>query len=143
MDILITNYLQKTMSDEIIQLFKEIYPDRSIEDAKRMAYEENRELHVSTQVAIVDGKMVGQANVFRLANEPRIANLGYHVHPDYRQRGIAAKLSSVAIEYAKNSGVKILIVQTEASNQAAINLAKKLEFKKPSIVFLREYADRL
>ena len=143
MDILITDYSQKSMGDGIIKLFREIYPDWPIEDVERMAYDENRELHVSTQVAICDDKILGQANVFRLPNDPRIANLGFHIHPDYRRKGIGTGLATTVMDKAKESGIKIIVVQTKSTNKAAIGLVKKLGFKKPSIIFLHEYADVL
>jgi len=143
MDILITDYSQKIMSSVIIILFREIYPDWPIENVERMAYDENRECHVSTKVAICDNKIVGQANVFRLSNDPTIANLGFHVHADYRQRGIATKLATTTMEKAKNSGIKTIVAQTESSNQAAISLVEKLGFKQPSVIFLHENEDGL
>jgi RimJ/RimL family protein N-acetyltransferase len=143
MDIHITDYSKQTMSGRIIHLFKEIYPDWSSEEVKKMVYDENKELHVSTQVAVCNEKIVGHANVFRLTNDSKIANLGFHVHADYRRKRIGTRLATTVMDKAKESGIKIIVAQTESTNQAAISLLEKLGFKKPSIIFLHEYADGL
>lgn len=143
MDILIVDYSQKIMSSIIIELFSEIYPDWPIETVERMAYDENQELHVSTRVALCDEKMIGQANVFRLSHDPLIANLGFHVHPDYRRRGVGTRLSNSVMDKAKESSVKTIVAQTESSNQAAIGLMEKLCFKPSPVIFLRENANGL
>jgi len=139
----IAEYLKEKMGKDIIDLFSSIYPDWAIQDIKRMAYDENQQLHVTTKVAIIDDKIVGQANIFRLINNPTVANLGYHVHPDYRRRGIGVVLASAVIDKAKEYGIKILVIQTEIINQAAIKLAKKLGFDKPPKAFIKENVDGL
>ena len=127
----IVDYSKKKMGADIIELFSTIYPNWSREDVMRMVYYENQQSDVCTKVAIIDDKIVGQANVFRLPNNSTIANLGYHVHPDYRRRGIGLKLSSKTIKIAKKSGIKTIIIQTEADNLGAIVLARNLGFEIP------------
>lgn len=143
MDILIKDYSQKIMRNEVVELIREIYPDWANANIQKLVYDENIELHVSTQVAICDKKIVGQANIFRLANDSSIANLCFHVHPDYRQLGLGTRLSTLAMDKAKKKGITVVVVQTESSNYAAINLIEKLGFMQPSLLFLHENATRL
>ena len=134
----IVDYSKEEMGNDIIDLFSSIYPDWAMQDIERMAYDENQQLNVTTKVAIIDDKIVGQANIFRLLNKPTIANLGYHVHPDYERRGIAFNLSTKALKKARKSGIKTIIVQTEADNLGAIVLARKLGFEIPPKSFVEK-----
>jgi RimJ/RimL family protein N-acetyltransferase len=134
----IVDYSKKKMGKEIIKLFSTIYPDWTIREVRRMEYDENQKINVCTKVAIIDDKVVEQANVFVLLNNPTIANLGYHVHPDYRRRGIGHKLSIKIMKIAKKSGINTIIVQTEADNLGAIVLARKLGFAIAPKSFLEE-----
>jgi RimJ/RimL family protein N-acetyltransferase len=134
----IVDYSKNKMGKDIIKLFSAIYPDLPIEEVQRMEYDENQKSNVCTKVAIIDDKVVGQANVFRLPNNPTIANLGYHVHPSYRRRGIGHKLSIKTMKIAKKSGIKTITVQTEADNLEAIILARKLGFGIAPKDFLEE-----
>jgi RimJ/RimL family protein N-acetyltransferase len=139
----ITDYSKSTMCDDIIQLFKEIYPDSSMEDIKRAAYDENAPLHVSTKVAIINDKIVGQANVFHLQHNKTIANLGYHVHPEYQRQGIGQRLATEAMKDAKEKDIKTIVVQTERDNVAGLKLAEKLGFSEVSKSFIYENANSL
>jgi len=134
----IIDYSKKEMSKGVIELFSSIYPNWTMEELNRIDYDENHQLHVTTKVAIINDQIVGQANIFRLLNNPTIANLGYHVHPDYRRRGIGIKLSTKAMKIAKKNGIKTIIVQTEADNLGAIVLARKLGFEIPPKSFVEK-----
>jgi RimJ/RimL family protein N-acetyltransferase len=134
----IVDYSKKEMSERVIELFSTIYPNWTMEELNRITYDEDHQLHVTTKIAIINDQIVGQANIFRLLNNPTVANLGYHVHPDYRRRGIGIKLSTKAMKIAKKSGIKTIIVQTEADNLGAIILARKLGFEIPPKSFLEE-----
>jgi RimJ/RimL family protein N-acetyltransferase len=125
----IIDFSKNKLGEDILKLFSIIYPDWTIEDVKRMEYEESNQGNICTKIAIIDDNIVGQANVFRLPNNPTIANLGYHIHPDYRRQGIGLKLSKKVMKIAKKSGIKTIIVQTEADNIGAIVLARKLGFE--------------
>ena len=126
------------MGEDIYKLFSIIYPDWTIEDVKKMEYDEKNQGNVCTKIAIIDDNIVGQSNVFRLPNNPTIANLGYHVHPDYRRQGIGFKLSTKVIKISKKSRIQTIIVQTEADNLGAIVLARKLGFEISPKSFLEE-----
>lgn len=133
----IEDYKQKEMSNQIKDLFLAIYPEKP-EIAERMCFDENIDRHISTKVAIVDNKIVGQVNIFLMKDNSEIANLGYHVHPNYHKRGIGKAISEEAIKIAKKKGVKILLVRTDESNVGSINLGKKLGFIEPPKEFLEK-----
>jgi len=112
----------------ILSLFENIYPDWTKDEKRKMCYDEEDDGHVSTKVAFMDGKIIGQSNVFKIRGFNNIANLGYHVHSDYREKGVAFALCGSAIGKAKLGGVDFFVVRTNETNFAAIGLAKKLGF---------------
>jgi len=137
----IKNYVQKQMSQEIRDLFLAIYPNDPSK-AEKMDFDEKKsKTHVCTKVAVIDNKIVGQANIFLMKDKTDMANLGYHVHPNFHKRSIGEKISKAVIKEAKNKGIKILLVRTDASNIGSIKLAKKLGFKEPTNEFLETNKD--
>lgn len=133
----IKDYNQETMSDKVKELFLKIYPDKP-ETAQKMQNIKNAKRLVSVKVAIENDLIVGQANVLLFENNTDIANLGYHIHPEFRKRGIATKLSEEIIKDAKNKGVKMLLIRTDSSNLNSIKVAEKLNFIHPSEDFLEK-----
>jgi RimJ/RimL family protein N-acetyltransferase len=132
----IIDYEQKKMSKQIKELFSKIYPNQP-ELVKRMDYDENLKNHIATKVALIGDEIIGQANIFRLIDD-NTGNLGYHVSPDYQNKGIGEKISKEAIAEAKKKGIKLLIVRTETNNISSIKLAKKLGFAHPSKEFINK-----
>jgi len=115
------------MKDEIRGLFTDIYPDYP-EIADRPCYDPALRDHVVTKVAYSGGTIVGQANIFFHKDLDGNANLGFHVHPSMRGRGIATALSHEAIEDARSKGISLLFIRTREDNSAAIAVAGKLGF---------------
>ena len=139
----IVDYSKDTMGEDVYRLFLEIYPAWSLTDVQRVLYDEKSPLHVTTKVAIMEKRAVGQANVFLLQHKKSIANIGYHVHPHYRRQGIAQRLALEVIRAAKEKGVETIVVQTERSNIAALSLARKLGFSEASPKFTAENINSL
>jgi len=139
----ILNYSKDKMGEDIVQLFKEIYPNEPMEHIMRAAYDEGSPLHVVTKVAIVDDRIVGQANIFYLQHNKTMANIGFHVHPKYQRQGIGRTLASKAMKEAKEKGIRIIVVQTERDNSAGVQLAEALGFSEVSKVFIDENANGL
>jgi GNAT superfamily N-acetyltransferase len=135
--VIIKDYKQKEMCKVVRDLFLAIYPKKP-ELAERMCFDENMNRHIATKVAIINNKVVGQANVFLMKEGSEIANLGYHVHPDFHKKGIGKKLSEEIIKIAKKKRIKILLIRTDGKNVASINLGKKLGFVKPPKEFLEK-----
>lgn len=117
------------MRDDVRRLFADIYPDRP-ETADRMCYDPAVSNHVTTKVAFRGEAMVGQANVFLQKALGGNANLGFHVHPSVRKRGIATALSREAIRDARSRGISDLYIRTGTDNVAAMAVARKLGFAR-------------
>lgn len=114
---------------EIRRLFTDIYPDQpGIVD--RICYDPTTPNHIATKVAYVGGAMVGQANIFMHKDLAGNANLGFHVHPSMRGRGIATTLSSEVINVARLKRISVLYIRTRQENIAALAVAGKLGFAR-------------
>ena len=134
----IENYLFKKNGDEIKLFLKKVYP-KNPQIVKKMSYnEKTRKDHISTKIAMKNNEIIGQSNIFTLDKNRSIANLGYHVHPDFRNQGIGENLSRGVISEAKKQKVKIIIIQTKKSNSSSLALAKKLGFTMPSDDFFKK-----
>jgi len=128
MKIKIVDY-SKRMKREVRELFLKIYPG-DLKIAKLMAFDEGRKDHVATKIAVVNGKFAGQANMFRFRNKRAVSNLGYHVLPRFRQKGIGSSLCSAVMKAAQTKGIKKVLIRTYPTNTASISLAKSLGFKQ-------------
>jgi GNAT superfamily N-acetyltransferase len=78
-------------------------------------------------VATVNGRTVGVAHASMQANY--VAWLeGVRVHEQYRGFGIAGKLNSALVEWARNHGARVARLCTGSSNQASRKHLKKIGF---------------
>lgn len=78
-------------------------------------------------VATVNGRTVGVAHASLQANY--VAWLeGVRVHEEYRGFGIAGKLNSALVEWAKSHGARVARLCTGSSNQASRKHLKKIGF---------------
>ncbi len=73
-----------------------------------------------------DGRIVGYIGLYSVADEADIANVA--VIPEFRRCGIAKALIIEALLYAKEKGIKKLMLEVRASNIAAISLYKSFGF---------------
>lgn len=122
---------------------------REMEDgeADRLFYDEVRlESYIRSQYGFFEyglwaleeretGKLVGKAGVvgtIRLAEDrPDGLELGYHIYTPYRRRGYALEACQAITRYLSNEFQPgCLGIKTDASNEASVNLADKLGFKK-------------
>jgi RimJ/RimL family protein N-acetyltransferase len=134
----IQNYKFKLHSKKIKSLFSSIYPEE-LTIPERMSYNEKScKSHVSTKIAFMGKKIIGQANIFLLKDKKDIANLGYHIHPDFQRKGIGKKLALEAMKEAKRKKIRLIIVQTKKVNKSSRALAKRLGFVRPSKENLKE-----
>jgi RimJ/RimL family protein N-acetyltransferase len=132
-DIRIVDY-DILMKDEIRHFFADIYPDQP-EIAGRMCYDPTMPNHIVTKVAYRADTIAGQANIFLHRALYGNANLGFHVHPSMRGRGIATALSRKAIKDARLKGISVLYIRTLADNFAAIAVAGNLGFTRDDSQF--------
>ena len=79
-------------------------------------------------LAKADGKTVGYGGMYTVLDEGYITNIG--VMPDYRRRGIGAKLVSKLIDYSVRNSLSFLSLEVRVSNIAAIKLYDSFGFKE-------------
>ena len=80
-------------------------------------------------VAAHDGaKLVGYAGMMRVLDEGHIHNVA--VLPDYRKRGIGRALISELIKLAKENGLRLMLLEVRAGNEAATSLYQRLGFER-------------
>ena len=126
MNIRIEDY-DISMVEHIRRLFADIYPDQP-DILNRVCYDPKRQDHISTKVAYIDQKIIGQANIFYHKALKGNANLGFHVHPSKRKLGIATALSNEALKDAYLKGISLFYIMTNKDNYPAIAVARKLVF---------------
>lgn len=79
-------------------------------------------------LCLIDGKEIGFIEIKKLYEVLDIINL--FIEEDYRKKGYAQKLLNYVIE--KNKDVEKIMLEVKEDNVPAINLYKKLGFKKIS-----------
>ena len=79
-------------------------------------------------VAMNDDTVVGYIGSQTVAGETDVMNIA--VHPDWRRRGIAQSLIECLVLELKNRGSEALMLEVRASNEPAIALYEKLEFRQ-------------
>ena len=83
------------------------------------------------RVAKFNAEVIGYIGLYCVLDEGQITNVA--VKKDFRKQGVAKML----FEYIKNEaikrGIKIFTLEVRISNEPAINLYKKLGFKKDGI----------
>ena len=72
-------------------------------------------------------KVVGYVGFWFIVDEAHISTLA--VHPDYRGYGLGELLLQTAIDDAEQLNAKIITLEVRISNQIAINLYRKHDFK--------------
>jgi RimJ/RimL family protein N-acetyltransferase len=96
---------------------------------QRLAEIENG--HVIHLVAEVAGKVVGAGEVSQLPEErSHTGYLGIGMSKSHRGHGLGTALMQALKELSKNAGLKILILDVFATNNAATNLYEKIGFKE-------------
>ena len=83
-------------------------------------------------VAMADGQPVGIVHVVML-NATDAWQEGMRVHPDYRQRGIARRLSMEASAEAMRRGATTVRLLTSSTNQASIHMVEQAHFNRIGI----------
>ena len=78
-------------------------------------------------VAVVSESIIGYVGLWWIMGEGHITN--FAVHPEYRRQGIGERLLAQLIKISKEKGIDKHTLEVRASNEAAINLYKKFEFK--------------
>jgi GNAT superfamily N-acetyltransferase len=121
----IVEYDKDRWSDGVRRLFAAIYPDWSQAQCQRMAYDADNPLHVLTLLAVRSGLPLGQINVFRVGKSAELGNVGYHVHPDWRRKGVASLLLCEAWPRVADRFADGLVIQTNEWNGSSKGFALK------------------
>jgi GNAT superfamily N-acetyltransferase len=139
----IVKYTRKEWGTSVTELFARVYPDLPPVQSERMAYDENLPLHQLTLLAVNDRILVGQINVFRIYDGAALGNVGYHVHPDWRRKGIASLLLCQAWPSIAHAFADGLVIQTVQRNRASMGLALKAGFVAAAPELVEKYGRRL
>lgn len=79
-------------------------------------------------LAKADDKTVGYGGMYTVLDEGYITNIG--VMPDYRRKGIGAKIVNELINYSIKNSLSFLSLEVRVSNIAAIKLYDSFGFKE-------------
>ena len=86
-------------------------------------------LDADVLVAKYDGKLAGFLALWRLGRfMAHVASIGISIHPDCWGKGIASRLITLAIELAKEKGIKRLEIETLAENESMRSVVEALGF---------------
>ncbi|KKP85993.1 MAG: GCN5-related N-acetyltransferase [candidate division CPR3 bacterium GW2011_GWE2_35_7] len=100
-------------------------------------------------VAKADNKIVGVGNIVRgWMREREQGTFRMSIDKNYRDQGLGAEMTQVAIDSAKNMGLRILKAWIFADDEKAVYLAKKMNFIEAgrlpqSIYFKEKYIDEI
>lgn len=78
-------------------------------------------------VAKAEGIVAGYCGIYLAADEGEITNVA--VAPSYRKKGIAGQMIQKLIQEAGAAGAVHFVLEVRCSNQAAIGLYEKFDFK--------------
>lgn len=100
-------------------------------------------------VAEHDGKLVGAVDVRRgKFREAHTGELGIIVGRNYRKMGLGTRMMKLALAEAKKTGIKLAWLQVFSTNKDAIELYKKLGFRKDAVfgkrlLYRGKYVDKI
>lgn len=78
-----------------------------------------------------DNKLIGDCSIRLNKDEPRIAEVGCSLSPDYQGRGMAKETVSLVMDYAFNElNVHRFVGITDAKNEASLKLMERLGMRK-------------
>jgi len=106
------------------------------------AVEKGEQVHV---IADIDGKLVGNSEVTRgkFSDEFLDGKLGIALLRDYRDLWIGLEMMKTLIDESKKLGLKIIELETFATNPRAIHVYEKVGFKQvgriPKKIFRKDH----
>jgi len=118
----------------------------SMEELKEEMYENEEDLQ-NVYVAELNGKVVGYMAFSKEVHMNEFFGKYYHLYhmvvkPEFRRKGIAAKLLNTLFKKAKRENVNI-VTQTFTLNKAALRLCQKIGFKPIETVLILDNTNRL
>lgn len=110
---------------DILKIERECFSEPWTEDGIRAELTDKTARFI---VAEKDGAGIGYCGMHEVCGECYIANIA--VLPEYRRKGIAAKLLENLISHCEESSAEFLSLEVRVSNAPAISLYEKFGFKK-------------
>ena len=115
--------------DTVLDIDRLSFPLPWSERTYRYELLENRSSHMYVVEVVEDQipKIVGYVGFWFIVDEAHISTLA--VHPDYRGQGIGELLLRTALNGANDLDARIVTLEVRTSNDAAIRLYEKFDFK--------------
>ena len=82
---------------------------------------------------VSDGKIVGTVSLYQHSSE--VVSIGPEVFGEYRRKGIGKEAVTLACQFAKEKGFKIVSQQIRLNNAASIALHRSLGFETNGFVY--------
>ncbi len=103
------------------------------------AHSLNEEGHVL--VSEIDGTVVGFAKLidFQIGDKKYGCILWIAVHPSFRGKGFAARLTSNAVQHLKQKDVIAVFASTQRRNVAALSVLNLMRFRRMGFLDLRHF----
>ena len=94
-------------------------------------------------VAEVNGKVIGNSEIrrWRRGYERHVGFVGVALRNGFRDVGIGTAMMKTLIEYAKKSGLIVLVLQVFATNERAIHVYEKVGFVKTGTIPKKFFKD--
>jgi [ribosomal protein S18]-alanine N-acetyltransferase len=94
--------------------------------APQTFHEELQKPFARVDVVRRQGRVIGFANYWLVADEASLLSIA--VHPDHRQRGVAARLLAHLIDVARRAGCARVLLEVRRHNAPAIALYERFGF---------------
>ncbi|XJS10218.1 GNAT family N-acetyltransferase [Aerococcaceae bacterium WGS1372] len=104
--------------------------DTTVDEQVELIRRYNESNHSIMLVAESDDQIVGMATVYAIDNyrQKHVGEIGVSIVHEYWGYGIGSILTEELIEFARQSGMKVLTLEVVTENKRAINLYEKYGF---------------
>ena len=114
-----------------------LYPDLPVSRLVEMIDEWNagsfRDRRFDLFAVMADERIIGYVSLYE--HSQHIASLGAEVIPEERGKGAASEALKLLLQYASETGYRILLDQIRVDNTASLQLHKKLGFESDGYVY--------
>jgi len=115
--------LVKEDLDELMEIEKVSFPTPWSKESYLAELENDFSFYIA---ACCRGHLVGYAGMWIIVDEGHVTNIA--VHPDFRRRGLGAKLLEELIRAAAERDIKGVTLEVRPSNTPALRLYRKMGF---------------
>lgn len=123
--------LRSFEKEDASELQKCGYADLALTDVEALICEwENKRFdgkYFEMLAIVSDGKIVGTVSLYQHSSE--VVSIGPEVFGEYRRKGIGKEAVTLACQFAKEKGFKIVSQQIRTNNAASIALHRSLGFE--------------